>query len=1152
MTQLTAQTLRPTGITLEAALVEVENNLEDVQGQGGGGSVATLTLPDVTLNATEDTTFNGNVLDSASTTSGGAIVVSQFSVTSSGTNIYSAGLTSTIPGVGVLTVNANGTVVFDPESNYTGSFTGISVQATDGTDVRNAAVTLTTYAVNDVPEPVDDGDVTNDGTVTIAVLANDRDVDSSTLTVTHLNAEVATVGVPVTITNGTATLNSDSTVTIAPTNGYTGVVTCSYTVSDGQASATATISVLVSSGSSTPEVSVAGDPVTPPLVGLRTWHIGPDVNSYPTGTGVTRGTALSAVNFADLRAGDVINLYYSATPYKEKPVICAIGTAQLPCEFWGVTDEFGRRPIIDGDGAVQIASTAALVSSNVDYGQSLAIMLVKNPQPYDPKPEWVRVANVEFRNAGRSFQYTDLTGATHGYGSGRASGLIMGPSNDCTIENCIFRGCAQGVFTVARNQDPIECSYRTKIRFNRFYDNGTDGGYLDHNAYVQVVSPIVEGNYFGPQRPACLGSSYKSRSSGEIFRYNWVIGSSRAMDWVHGEDTSNSISAQADYGKDIAYGNVVINDFGISGSKAGEPIHYGGDNWGEDDVTGALVVPEEQYRSSLIFFNNTCVLRCSYSQASNPRMFGLSLVDTTVHAWDNVFVFEGTGGAPEFSLVEFVGNMHLHGSNFIQVQGGGVLADARTGADAAVPVRYHVYRHGSTLSGSTNLRSLTTFDYRLAPGCSAIGAASGSLPSTLPSDIAARALNHYPPRNQPVHSLSGLVERTTCNDLGALETGVGSGPPPVIATNSVAPSISGIAQTGQTLTAVTGTWDQDPTSYLYQWQSSVSGSGIGTDIGGATAGTRVAGAEAYVRVGVRAVNPAGTAAVVYSQWYQVSAAGAPAFTTQPSSVSADTGSTATFTVATIGTGITLQAQRSTNGGSSWSNIGGATSTTYTTATLLLSDSGTQFRWVATNVNGSATSTVATLTVAAASEPDGAGVFNFDRTDGALLGAVSSSFTTIGISVYQAEVQSGRLQCTAGTGGNGGQYGYPTGHAATDQHLRARIAHLAAGELILSICCASDGTSGYAARISGSSIEFRRAGVWTNQVSHGVNLATTSAVFGIDRQGSTVTITVNGATVITFPDDAPFTTDREVFSLVPGANVADVTIESLTYTRGATL
>ncbi len=55
----------------------------------------------------------------------------------------------------------------------------------------------------------------------------------------------------------------------------------------------------------------------------------------------------------------------------------------------------------------------------------------------------------------------------------------------------------------------------------------------------------------------------------------------------------------------------------------------------------------------------------------------------------------------------------------------------------------------------------------------------------------------------------------------------------IIPTNSAVPTISGTAMAGQTLTATTGTWTQNPTSFTYQWKRA------GGAITGATASTYV-------------------------------------------------------------------------------------------------------------------------------------------------------------------------------------------------------------------------------------------------------------------------------------------------------------------------
>ena len=92
----------------------------------------------------------------------------------------------------------------------------------------------------------------------------------------------------------------------------------------------------------------------------------------------------------------------------------------------------------------------------------------------------------------------------------------------------------------------------------------------------------------------------------------------------------------------------------------------------------------------------------------------------------------------------------------------------------------------------------------------------------------------------------------------------------------------------------------------------------------------------------------------------------PEITTQPYSVTAQTGTTATFKVVANGTGLSYQWQWSADGGKNWTNSSSAT-TGYNTATLKVSATkarnGYQYRCVVSSSNGrKTTSNAATLTV----------------------------------------------------------------------------------------------------------------------------------------------------------------------------------------------
>jgi glucose/arabinose dehydrogenase len=90
---------------------------------------------------------------------------------------------------------------------------------------------------------------------------------------------------------------------------------------------------------------------------------------------------------------------------------------------------------------------------------------------------------------------------------------------------------------------------------------------------------------------------------------------------------------------------------------------------------------------------------------------------------------------------------------------------------------------------------------------------------------------------------------------------------------------------------------------------------------------------------------------------------APSITQQPASQSVTQGQPVTFTVAATGTApLTYQWQKLENGTTTWANISGATSASFTLSSTAAADNGDQFRCVVSNGGGSVTSNTATLTV----------------------------------------------------------------------------------------------------------------------------------------------------------------------------------------------
>ncbi len=151
--------------------------------------------------------------------------------------------------------------------------------------------------------------------------------------------------------------------------------------------------------------------------------------------------------------------------------------------------------------------------------------------------------------------------------------------------------------------------------------------------------------------------------------------------------------------------------------------------------------------------------------------------------------------------------------------------------------------------------------------------------------------------------------------------------------NTSAPSIGGSPLQGQTLTAAPGTWSPTPGGYTYQWQISTDGGTSWSNIAAATGATYQVGAGdlgAEIQVIVTATNAYGSASAVSAPTAAVGS-GAPVASGQPVvSGSPDQGQvlSAVSTWTPAGTAYTYRWQSSTDGGTTWSDIAGATGATY--------------------------------------------------------------------------------------------------------------------------------------------------------------------------------------------------------------------------------
>jgi hypothetical protein len=181
---------------------------------------------------------------------------------------------------------------------------------------------------------------------------------------------------------------------------------------------------------------------------------------------------------------------------------------------------------------------------------------------------------------------------------------------------------------------------------------------------------------------------------------------------------------------------------------------------------------------------------------------------------------------------------------------------------------------------------------------------------------------------------------------------------PVVLTNPASQTV--VSGSGVTFSASASGYPA-PT---VQWQVSTNGGSSYSNISGATSAsytiaavTAAQNSYRYRAVFTNAVGSATTTAATLTVQY------APAVTTNPHATTVNAGQTATFTAAGSGNPTpTVQWQVSIDGGSTFTDIAGATSTTLTLINTTASQNGTVYRAVFTNSVGSATSATAVLTV----------------------------------------------------------------------------------------------------------------------------------------------------------------------------------------------
>ena len=258
------------------------------------------------------------------------------------------------PASGTLELNADGSFVYTPPGDFSGTVT-FKYRVNDGTTTSDPiTVTLTVAAVNDPPVAVADSYTVNeDATLTVdaasGVLANDTDVEGDAKT-----AEVVTNP-----SHGTLTLNANGSFTYTPTANYFGPDSFTYRAKDANGqSQPITVTITVVGVNDAPTAgndtkSVSNDGSTHEVDVLVNDADGPSETQTVTITAVTQGSS-----------GGTVTIGSNGSKIQYKPAASFTGTETFS---YTITDQGGLTKTATVTMTVTAATSTGVISGIVFF-----------------------------------------------------------------------------------------------------------------------------------------------------------------------------------------------------------------------------------------------------------------------------------------------------------------------------------------------------------------------------------------------------------------------------------------------------------------------------------------------------------------------------------------------------------------------------------------------------------------------------------------------------------------------------------------------------------------------------------------------------------------------------------------------------------------
>jgi hypothetical protein len=491
------------------------------------------------------------------------------------------------------------------------------------------------------------------------------------------------------------------------------------------------------------------------------------LTTYAVGPGETYST-IGAVPWNNLQPGDTVDIYWKSTPYNEKILMSASGTAAAPISIVGIPGPNGQKPIIDGANA----TTSSQFQYSYDPLQEDSLLLIARSanQAYAYKPSYINVEGLEFRNAYYTNTFTDSHGKTQNYAQFSAAIYIEG-ANNVTIENDTLDNSGLGLFALSNGDEP-HTTRNLMVEGNSIYGNGVPGSYLEHNVYTEAVGITYQYNDFGPLRSGAAGNDLKDRSAGTVIRYNYFAPGGHILDLVDPEDDAGVIAGDPSFQNTYVYGNVLDN---TGSNTATLLVHFGGDS-------GATAT----YRPHLEFYDNTVVNAVNQSSQWRTIMFQMDTNSQSVTAYNNIFYNAPATAGANATLFEWMSTAGVatFGANWVSP---GWLPS------------YDTQPFVGSISGTSNFYSPSNNN----PGFVNIAAGNYQLTSTSSAIGRGVAVSSGDPAvTEQYVAPTSETARTSTADLGAFQASLSPPPAPTVTGKTPASGATGVA----TSTNVTATF----------------------------------------------------------------------------------------------------------------------------------------------------------------------------------------------------------------------------------------------------------------------------------------------------------------------------------------------------------